>query len=138
MAAADSSLLTGAGGARIQRVSRYLSHPGFEVRLAFGCTKTGRVGARTARAKVLRINRVAGNQTALVRFAPASWLEQHTHTQEEECLVLEGEIKIGSHVLRAGDMHVAQPGTRHAPVHSVRGALLLVRSDIVATGYSMA
>lgn len=84
--------------------------------------------------KLLRIDHEAGNQTALVRFAAGSALGQHAHVQEEECLVLEGEIMIGSHVLRAGDVHIAAPGTQHAAISSVPGALLLVRSDIVMTG----
>jgi anti-sigma factor ChrR (cupin superfamily) len=84
--------------------------------------------------KLLRIDRDAGNQTALVQFSPGSSLEQHEHTQEEECLVLEGEIMIGSHTLHAGDVHFARPGTQHAAIRSAVGALLLVRSDIVMTG----
>jgi anti-sigma factor ChrR (cupin superfamily) len=86
------------------------------------------------RMKLLRIDRAAGNQTALVRFDAGSSLESHPHSQEEECLVVEGEITIGNHRLRAGDMHVARPGTRHASVSSVHGALLLVRSDIFDGG----
>jgi anti-sigma factor ChrR (cupin superfamily) len=84
--------------------------------------------------KLLRIDHEAGNQTALVRFAAGSALNQHAHVQQEECFVLEGEIMIGSHVLRAGDMHIAAPGTEHEVIRSMPGALLLVRSDIVMTG----
>ena len=53
----------------------------------------------------------------------------HHHTQTEECLVIEGEIFIGYHCLRAGDMHVASCGSEHAMITSPRGALMLVRGQ---------
>ena len=79
--------------------------------------------------RVLRFDAASHNQTALVRLEPGTAIEGHAHFQEEECFVLEGEILIGSHVVRAGDMHVAQRGSLHATISSPAGALLWVRSQ---------
>jgi quercetin dioxygenase-like cupin family protein len=80
--------------------------------------------------KLLRGDAAAGNMTAFIRMEPGSSLDSHLHAQDEECLILEGEIFIGRHRLAAGDMHVAQAGTEHAPITSPRGALMLVRAEL--------
>lgn len=82
--------------------------------------------------RVLRRDVVAGNQTVLIRMLPGAVIDAHAHAQEEECFVLSGEIEIGAHSLRAGDMHVARPGSEHEPIRSRAGALLLIRSEIPA------
>jgi quercetin dioxygenase-like cupin family protein len=82
--------------------------------------------------RVLRRDEAAGNQTVLIRLLPGGVIAAHAHLQEEECFVLSGEIEIGAHSLRAGDMHVAPPGTEHQRIRSHAGALLLVRSEIPA------
>ena len=76
---------------------------------------------------LLRIDPETDNMTAYIRMRPGAVYPAHGHPQNEECLVLEGEIFIGSHCMRAGDMHVASSGTEHAMVTSPRGALMLVR-----------
>lgn len=58
------------------------------------------------------------------------------HTQEEERLVLEGEIEIGDHILRKGDLLIARPGARHAPITTRTGALLWVNSEIPPAHFS--
>jgi quercetin dioxygenase-like cupin family protein len=77
--------------------------------------------------KLLRVDEQ--NMTAYIRMAPGSVFGGHRHSQDEECLILEGEIFIGTHRLHAGDMHVAEAGTEHAMVTSPRGALMLVRGQ---------
>jgi quercetin dioxygenase-like cupin family protein len=79
--------------------------------------------------KLLRRGADADDMTAYVRMQPGSVLEPHVHQQAEECLVLEGEILIGTHRLSAGDMHVAEAGTVHGAIRSPRGALMLVRAQ---------
>jgi quercetin dioxygenase-like cupin family protein len=49
------------------------------------------------------------DQTVLIRMQPGLVVVGHRHTQEEECLVLEGEVFIGDYRLGQGDMHVARP-----------------------------
>jgi quercetin dioxygenase-like cupin family protein len=79
--------------------------------------------------KLLRRDAATDNMTAFVRLRPGATLESHVHHQTEECLILEGEILIGTHRLSAGDMHVAAAGTVHAAIKSPRGALLIVRAQ---------
>jgi quercetin dioxygenase-like cupin family protein len=81
--------------------------------------------------KLLRSDTRADNMTAFIRMQPGAALDAHVHRQSEECLVLEGEIFIGAHRLCAGDMHVAAAGTVHGPSTSPRGALLLVRTQLL-------
>lgn len=80
--------------------------------------------------KVLRYDRKQMNQTVLIRLHPGAVFPGHAHTQEEECLVLEGEVKVGEHPLYEGDMHIAKPGCVHPDISTVNGALLLIRSEI--------
>lgn len=86
------------------------------------------------RVRVLREDRVAGNHTLLIQMQPGAEIPGHAHHQEEECLVLDGEIEIGGHVLTAGDMHVASPGAAHPSIRCRREALLMVRSEIPPRG----
>jgi anti-sigma factor ChrR (cupin superfamily) len=82
----------------------------------------------------LRIDHETDNMTAYVRMLPGAVFAAHRHSQAEECLVIEGEIYIGTYCLRAGDMHFAACGTEHAMVTSPRGALMLVRCQAVDVG----
>ena len=79
--------------------------------------------------KVLRMDRERNDQTVLIRMQPGSVVVGHRHTQEEECLILQGEVFIGDYRLGEGDMHVARPGVVHAPITAPRGALLMIRSE---------
>jgi anti-sigma factor ChrR (cupin superfamily) len=78
---------------------------------------------------VLRSNDERNDQTVLIRMQPGSVVVGHRHTQEEECLILEGEVFIGEHRLMRGDMHIARPGAVHEPITAPQGALLLIRSE---------
>jgi len=88
--------------------------------------------------KILRANRERNDQTVLMRMQPGAVVVGHRHTQEEECFVLEGEVFIGSHRLRQGDMHVARPGVVHEPIHAPRGALLMIRSEMPPQSFRIA
>jgi anti-sigma factor ChrR (cupin superfamily) len=88
--------------------------------------------------KILRMDRERNDQTVLIRMQPGAMVVGHVHTQEEECLVLEGEVFIGSHRLGQGDMHVARPGVVHAPIHAPNGALLMIRSEMPPQGFRIA
>jgi quercetin dioxygenase-like cupin family protein len=84
--------------------------------------------------RVLRRDEARNDQTILIRMQPGAVIEAHPHTMEEECYVIEGEIEVGEHFVRQGDMHVARPGTAHQRILSRSGALLLVRTEIAAAG----
>jgi quercetin dioxygenase-like cupin family protein len=88
--------------------------------------------------KVLRMNRERQDQTVLIRMQPGAIVVGHRHSQEEECLILEGEVFIGEHRLMQGDMHVARPGAVHSPIRAPGGALLLIRSEMPPQNFKMA
>ncbi len=80
--------------------------------------------------KVLR--REAGVQTYLLRLDPGGVLLPHEHPQDEECIVLDGEVRIGDIVARQGDYHLAPKGVDHGTIVSDQGALLFLRGAIPA------
>jgi len=82
--------------------------------------------------KVLRCDAAAGNQTTLLRVAAGGTIPRHQHRQQEEFIVLEGECRIGSHRLSAGDMHVAAAGSWHEQITTDGGTLVLVRGEYPA------
>lgn len=82
-------------------------------------------------AKILYRDCERNHQTALWRLQPGAVFPRHGHTVEEECWVLEGEIQIGEHWVRKGDMHISPVGKIHPQIRSAGGALLLIRGEIV-------
>jgi quercetin dioxygenase-like cupin family protein len=80
--------------------------------------------------KVLRQDVESNIQTMLLRIHPGGIVPAHEHTKEEECLVLEGELLIGDHLLSAGDLHIANAGAIHGDITTRTGALVMVRSEI--------
>jgi anti-sigma factor ChrR (cupin superfamily) len=121
--ACDSSLRT----SLLSRVLDEIPPPGTRtVRATTGAWREVMPGVTI---KLLRVDRETSNMTAFVRMERGAVYVAHQHSQSEECLVIEGEILIGSHCLHAGDMHVASAGSEHATVTSPRGALLLVRGQ---------
>lgn len=73
----------------------------------------------------------ARNQfTALVRMAPGSSYPRHVHNSAEECLVLEGDIRMGDHVLQAGDYQYAPSDSLHGVQSTEGGCLLLISSGM--------
>jgi quercetin dioxygenase-like cupin family protein len=77
--------------------------------------------------KVLREDEQS--RSLLLRMAPAAELPAHDHDLEEECLVLEGEVRLGDLRLRAGDYHLALRGIPHGVVRSEPGCLLFIRGQ---------
>jgi len=88
--------------------------------------------------KVLRVDHERRDQTVLIRMQPGAVVVGHRHTQDEECLILEGEVLIGEHRLLQGDMHVAKPGAVHPPIRAPDGALLLIRSEMPPPNFKIA
>jgi hypothetical protein len=81
------------------------------------------------RRKVLRVDEALDSVSALYRLAPGARLPRHAHTQVEECLMLEGELRIGDIRVKAGDWHVAEPGSAHPELITDAGALFFLRSE---------
>jgi len=80
--------------------------------------------------KVLRADVAADVQITLMRFEPGGRIPGHAHRSDEECYVIEGEVLVGSHLVRAGDFHVAHAGGTHPDLFSGSGALVMLRSGL--------
>ena len=77
----------------------------------------------------LRRDERSGMHTSLLRMRPGAVIPAHLHEREEECIVLEGEVQIGTHRLSAGDVHIAAAGSWHEQVSTRKGVLVLLRGD---------
>jgi anti-sigma factor ChrR (cupin superfamily) len=82
--------------------------------------------------KRLSFDQADGRTSFLLRLMPGASVPAHDHPADEECLVMEGAIAIGDLVLAAGDYHRASKGLPHPAIASASGALLFVRSQIIA------
>ena len=69
-------------------------------------------------------------QTAYWRLKPGTIVPGHYHNSDEDCLVIEGDIRFGDHRLFAGDFHMMKKGTTHPDMTTTNGALLYLRHDI--------
>jgi quercetin dioxygenase-like cupin family protein len=70
-------------------------------------------------------------QVALFRVDPGGVVPAHNHHREEEWMVLQGEVMLGDHCVGQGDFHFAHVGSRHPDLTAPRGAVLVVRSEIL-------
>lgn len=68
-----------------------------------------------------------GVMSYLVRLAPGAVLPPHRHPIDEECMVLEGSLRIGDLEVRAGGFHLGRQDVLHMPIVSEQGALIFLR-----------
>jgi len=81
------------------------------------------------RIKVLREQ--AGVLSYLLDLAPGASLPPHRHRLDEECVVVQGRIRVGTHhTVEGGGYHLAHAGALHAPVHTDTGALIFLRGAV--------
>jgi anti-sigma factor ChrR (cupin superfamily) len=66
----------------------------------------------------------------LLRLAPGASLPAHRHPIDEECVVLEGEMQVGSLRIGAGGFHLGRQGLPHDILHSPTGALIYLRGAV--------
>jgi anti-sigma factor ChrR (cupin superfamily) len=67
--------------------------------------------------------------SCMVRLAPGTSFPPHNHVIDEECVVLEGSLRIGSGpLLRPGDFHVGLNGIEHEAVSTQEGCLCFLRT----------
>ncbi len=69
----------------------------------------------------------SGTMSYLLRLSPGASLPAHRHPQDEECLVLEGEMHIGDIVIGPGGYHLGRRGVLHDRLSSPGGALIFLR-----------
>lgn len=79
--------------------------------------------------KTLRLDAEAGTQTTLWRIEAGASIPAHSHSHEEECLVLSGTILHDGVAYHAGDFLLASPGDKHQAFQCPDGALLLIRGE---------
>lgn len=72
----------------------------------------------------------SGRIAFMMRIEPGGRYRGHHHDHEETCYVLEGDVAFGNLVLRAGDFHVALPGSDHPSAISKSGCLLLIHRTL--------
>lgn len=76
--------------------------------------------------KVLHENE--GVLSYLLRFAPGARIDAHRHPLDEECVVLEGVLKVGSQIeVGPGGYHLARAGSLHASIATETGATIFLR-----------
>lgn len=79
---------------------------------------------------IKHLHRDGDTLTYLLRLEPGAILVPHDHPQDEECIVLDGEVRIGRTVARTGAYHLAPKGLPHDAIVSDTGALLFLRGAV--------
>lgn len=69
-------------------------------------------------------------QTMLLRLAPGAVVPRHSHSKDEECWIVDGEVLIDGETICAGDFHLARAGSTHRDFTSPKGATVLIRGEI--------
>lgn len=80
--------------------------------------------------KMLYRSKTNKSKSYLLRLQPGGSLPSHGHPADEECMVLEGEVRLGNVVAHAGDYHLAPKGLAHGIISTTTGTLLFLRSGV--------
>jgi anti-sigma factor ChrR (cupin superfamily) len=84
------------------------------------------LGVPGVTAKTLFQESAGGNTTMLIRMQPGAVYPPHRHAAIEHCYVLEGDLRFGDLVMRAGDYQCAMGDTTHETSRTEKGCLLLI------------
>ncbi len=82
----------------------------------------------SAGVQVKLLHKTTDTKSFLIKMAANTSIDAHTHVQDEESFVLEGEVWLEGVLCRAGDYHYAQAGSQHQQIRTTLGCTLLVRS----------
>ena len=80
------------------------------------------------------LHEAGGVMSYLVRLAPGAVLPPHRHPMDEECVVLEGSLRIGGLEVGAGGFHLGRQDVLHMPIVSELGALIFLRGAAPGIG----
>lgn len=89
--------------------------------------ETGVPGVRIRR---LFVDRDRNQFTAIVQMDAGSSYPRHVHDTAEECMVLEGDLRVGDDHLFAGDYQRAAAGSKHGVQSTDGGCKLLIVSSL--------
>lgn len=79
-----------------------------------------------------------GELSYLLRLAPGATIPAHRHPLDEECVVLEGTLRVGTHLeVGPGGWHLAPRGALHATIGTATGALIYLRGAIPDVGHAL-
>lgn len=81
-----------------------------------------------ARFKMLIEN--GDSSSFIVDLKAGAAFPEHEHSEDEECVMLEGDLWIGDLHLFAGDFHLAPKGVPHDKIRTDTGALFFIRGPI--------
>lgn len=76
------------------------------------------------------LHRAGDAMSYLLRLAPGARLPAHRHPMDEECVVLEGAVQIGTLRLGPGGFHLGAQGVPHDVIECPEGALLFLRGAV--------
>jgi quercetin dioxygenase-like cupin family protein len=86
--------------------------------------------------KVLREE--AGVLSYLLRLEPGAVLPPHRHPHDEECVVLEGRLRVGTRIeIGPGGYHLAHVGALHASITTKTGATIFLRGAAPEAGHEL-
>lgn len=80
--------------------------------------------------KVLNRIEKLSRQTIMVKLDAGCEYQSHEHSQDEEILMISGDLIIGNLVLGPGDFHVAHVGRKH-PVHRTNTGCVCIISQAI-------
>ena len=80
--------------------------------------------------QIKMLHEAAGVMSYLVKLAPGAALPAHRHPVDEECVVLEGEVQIGTLRVGAGGFHLGRKDVLHDQVRSEGGAVIYLRGAV--------
>lgn len=73
----------------------------------------------------------AGVLSYLLRLMPGATLPPHRHPVDEECIVLDGRLRVGARIeIGPGGYHLAHGGALHATISTETGATIFLRGAV--------
>jgi anti-sigma factor ChrR (cupin superfamily) len=77
------------------------------------------------------LHEAGGVMSYLLRLEAGASIGAHRHPHDEECVVLEGTLRIGDDlVVPAGGFHLARRGRLHDRIHTDTGAVIFLRGAV--------
>jgi anti-sigma factor ChrR (cupin superfamily) len=73
------------------------------------------------------LNQAGGVASYLLRLEAGASVAPHRHPVDEECVVLQGEVRIGDLRIGAGGFHLGRQGVLHDRLSSPDGAVIFLR-----------